>query len=48
VSTEQKQNRFILGAIIGGFFTYYLTGGSVPATIAAAILVGLFVSVMWK
>jgi hypothetical protein len=46
--SDRRQNRFILGAVVGGLAVYFYTSGNLTATIVGAILVGLLVSLLWK
>jgi hypothetical protein len=48
MSSEQKQNRFILGAIVGGLAVYLFTNGNLSVTIFGAIIAGLLVIAVWK
>jgi len=47
-ASERRQNRFILGVIIGGAISYYVSGNNVTWTVVGALGLGYLLAKFWK
>jgi len=47
-ASERRQNRFILGVIIGGIISYYLSGNSILWTAIGALAAGYVLAKFWR